>query len=64
MSFKDDNGQESHQQHYLLTVEIKSYVMIDGQNSFDQPIKNDLKLMITLERLQLVKLMITQHDVY
>ena len=64
MSFKDDNGQESQQQHYLLTVEIKSHVMIDRQNSFDQPIKNDLKHMITLERLQLVKLMITQHDVY
>ena len=38
--------------------------MIYGRNFFDQPIKNDLKNMITLERLQLVKVMITEQDVY
>ena len=28
---------------YLLTVEIKNYhAMIDGQNIFDQPVRNDL----------------------
>ena len=42
MSFEDDDGQESHKQYYLPTVEIKYYVMTDG-NFFDQPIKNDLK---------------------
>ena len=33
LSFKDDDdGQESHMQYYLLTVEIKDYnVMIDGR---------------------------------
>ena len=30
LSFKDDDGRESHKQYYLLTVEIKDYnVMID-----------------------------------
>ena len=43
-SFKEDDGQESHRQYCLPTVEIKDYnVMIDGRNFFDQPIKNDLK---------------------
>ena len=45
LSFKYDDGRESHKQCcYLPTVEIKDYnVMIDGRNFFDQPIKNDLK---------------------
>ena len=39
---KDDDGQESHKQYYLPTVEMKDYnVIIDGINFFDQPIKND-----------------------
>ena len=43
-------------------MEIKNYnVMIDGRNLFDKPIKNDLK---TLERLQMVQLMITQQGIY
>ena len=46
MSFKDDDGGESHKQYYLPTVEIKNYnVMIDGRNFLDQPIKNDLKTL-------------------
>ena len=44
LSFKDDDGQEKHNQYYLLTVEIKDYnVMIDERYFLDQPIKNDLK---------------------
>ena len=32
LSFKDDDGQESHKQYYLLTVEIKHYnAMTDGK---------------------------------
>ena len=43
LSFKDENGQESYKQYYLLTVEIKYYnFMIDGRNFFDQPIKKRL----------------------
>ena len=37
---------------FFPTVEIKDYnVMIDGQNFFDQPIKNIKKHMITFEKL-------------
>ena len=45
LSFEDDDdGQESHKQYYLQTVEIKYYnVLIDGKIFFVQPIKNDLK---------------------
>ena len=44
LSFKDDNGRESHKQYYLRTVEIKDYnVIIDRRNFFDQSIKNDLE---------------------
>ena len=34
--------------------------MTDGQNFFDQPVKNDMRAMITLKKLQLVKEMITR----
>ena len=33
--------------------------MNDGQNIFDQPVKNHLKTLITFEKLQLDKEMIT-----
>ena len=57
----DEKGRESYKQCYLPTVEIKDYnVMINGINFFDQPTKSDL----TLERFQLVKVMIAQLDVY
>ena len=56
---------ESYKQFYLLTVKIKDYnVIIDGRIFFDQPVKIDLKHMITLERLQQVKVMITQLHVF
>ena len=51
MSFKDDDGRESHKQYYLPTVEIKDYnVMINGINLFDQLIKNDLKTYDNIQR--------------
>ena len=35
---------KSNKQYYFLTKEIKNYnVTIDGQNSFDQLVRNDLK---------------------
>ena len=56
---------ESYKQFYHLTVKIKDYnVIIDGRIFFDQPVKIDLKHMITLERLQQVKVMITQLHVF
>ena len=45
----------------IWKVEIKDYnVKIDGKNFFDQPINNDTKTWETLEKLLLVKEMITQ----
>ena len=44
---------------------IKYYnVMIDEQNIFDQPVKNDLGHMVTFEKLQLVIEVVTQPVVY
>ena len=52
MSFKDDNGRQSHKRYYLANVEIKDCnVMIDGSNFFDQPIKNDLKTYDNIRRI-------------
>ena len=52
LSFKDDDGRQSHKQYYLPTVEIKDYnVMIDGRNFFDQPIKNDLKTYNSIRKI-------------
>ena len=46
-------------------MEIKDYdVMIDGRNFFDQTVKKILEHMVTFEKLQLVKVMITQMDFY
>ena len=56
---------EIYKQFYLLIVKIKDYnIIIDGRIFFDQPVKIDLKHMITLERLQQVKVMITQLHVF
>ena len=42
LSFEDTNGRTSYKR-YLPLVEIKDYnAVIDGQNVFDQPIKNNL----------------------
>ena len=63
-SLKGDDGLESHKQYCLLTVKMKNYnVMIDERSFFDQPIKKDLKIKIIFERLQQVRVMITQLDV-
>ena len=62
LSFKDKDGRKSYKHNYLPNVKIEKYnTVIDGRNFLDQPIIND---MITLERLQPVKVMITQLDVY
>ena len=63
LSFEDENGRESSKRYNLPTVEKKDYnVIIDGRSFFDQTVKNDVR--ITFEKLQLVKVMITQLDVY
>ena len=42
LAFENDDDRTSDDQYYLPTVEIKDYnVMINGENFFDQPIKNN-----------------------
>ena len=41
LAFENDNDRTSDEEYYLPTVEIKDYnIMINGENFFDQPIKN------------------------
>ena len=42
LAFEGDNNITAHDSYYLPTVEIKDYnIMINGENFFDQPIKNN-----------------------
>ena len=42
LAFENDNHRTTHDRYYLPNVEIKDYnVMINGENVFDQPIKNN-----------------------
>ena len=42
LSFENNTDRAVHTKYYLSTVEIKNYnVMINGQNFFDQPVKNN-----------------------
>ena len=42
LAFKNDDHRTSDDRYYLPTVEIKDYnIMINGENFFDQPIKNN-----------------------
>ena len=42
LAFKDDAQRTAHDSYYLPTIEIKDYnIMINGENFFDQPIKNN-----------------------
>ena len=42
LAFENDDNITSDEKYYLPTVEIKDYnIMINGENFFDQPIKNN-----------------------
>ena len=42
LAFEGDTQRASHSGYYLPNVEIKDYnIMINGENFFDQPIKNN-----------------------
>ena len=42
LAFENDDDRKSSDEYYLPTVEIKDYdIMINGENFFDQPIKNN-----------------------
>ena len=50
LAFEGDTQRTSHSGYYLPNVEIKDYnIMINGENAFDQPIKNN---KITYENIR------------
>ena len=58
LAFENDTERTSAKGYYLPNVEIKDYnLMINGENFFDQAIKNNMK---PIEKLPQVKEMITQ----
>ena len=60
LSFKNEARRTSYKRYYLPTRDIKNYnVMIDGQNFFDQPVRNNL---ITYDNIR--KVSPSQEDDY
>ena len=53
--FRNEAQRISYKEYYLPTVEINYNVMVEGKNFFDQPVRNNFKKMIILEKLQQVK---------
>ena len=52
LAFENDTQRTSHSNYYLPNVEIKDYnITINGENFFDQPIKNKKITLIILEKL-------------
>ena len=52
LAFENDDHRSSTRRYNLPTVEIKDYnIMINGENFFDQPIKNNKVIYKTLEKL-------------
>ena len=42
LAFENDNDRTSNEKYYLPTLEMKDYnIVINGENFFDQPIKNN-----------------------
>ena len=59
LAFENDNDRTSDEEYYLPTVEIKDYnIVINGENFFDQPIKNK----VTYDNIR--KIAISQGDDY
>ena len=51
-SFENTTGRTVHTKYYLPTVEIEDYnVTIDGQNIFDQPVKNNLRTYDNIRKI-------------
>ena len=65
LAFENDDDRTSDDQYYLPTVKIKDYnIMINRENFFDQPIKNNKLTYEKLEKLLQVKEMTIQLVVY
>ena len=61
LAFEYDDYRTSDEQYYLPTVEIKDYdIMINGENFFGQPIKNNKVTYENLRKLLQVKEMTIQ----
>ena len=61
LGFESDTQRTSHSGYYLPNVEIKDYnIMINGENFFNQPIKNNKVTYETLEKLPQVNEMTIQ----
>ena len=55
---------DSHKKYFLPRVTITNYnVLIDGKNIYDQPIGDQIKNMMKLDKLQQDKERITQQDI-
>ena len=65
LAFEGDTQRTSHSGYYLPNVETKDYnIMINGENFFDPPIKDNKVTTKTLEKLLQDKEMTTQLAVY
>ena len=52
LAFENDDNRTSNDQYYLPTVEIKDYnIMINGENFFDQPIKNNKVTYVNIRKI-------------
>ena len=52
LSFENTAGRTVHTKYYLPTVEIEDYnLTIDGQNIFDQPLKNNLRTYDNIRKI-------------
>ena len=52
LSFENTTGRTVHTKYYLPTVEIEDYnLTIDGQNIFDQPVKNNLRTYDNIRKI-------------
>ena len=55
---------DSHKKYFLLRVTITNYnVLIDGKNIYDQPIGDQIKNVMKLDKLQQDKERFTQQDI-
>ena len=51
LTFENETQPASHKRYYFPTRKIKTYnVMINGQNIFDQPVRNDLITCDSIEK--------------
>ena len=51
LSFENTTDRTVHTKYYLPNVEMKDYVMIDEQNFFDQPVKNNLRTYDNIRKI-------------